>query len=107
MVGILHGKTNPTGRIIGTSFCDEQLVLQATTLIRTSSSPAEQQARQHALSELVNSQDAWALIVPFLEHNDVNVQFYGAHVAGVKIVRDWLVFYSNRSGNLDMADLYF
>ncbi|KIM23910.1 hypothetical protein M408DRAFT_248853 [Serendipita vermifera MAFF 305830] len=67
----------------------DQLVLQATTLINTSISPSEQQARQQALSELVNSPDAWGLIVPFLEHHDVNVQFYGAHIAGVKVVRDW------------------
>ena len=58
-------------------------------------SPSEQQARQQALAELLNSQDAWGLIVPFLEHNDVNVQFYGAHIAGVKIVRDWLVVLSD------------
>lgn len=49
----------------------------------------EQQQRQQELAQLVSSSDAWGLIIPFLENSDVNVQFYGAHIAGVKIVRDW------------------
>ncbi|PVF99237.1 ARM repeat-containing protein [Serendipita vermifera] len=65
------------------------LVLRATTLIHTSVDPPEQQQRQHELAQIVNSPDAWGLVIPFLEHEDVNVQFYGAHIAGVKIVRDW------------------
>lgn len=66
-------------------------MLRATTQISTATDPTEQQSRQQELAQVVNNPDAWGLIVPFLEYEDVNVQFYGAHIAGVKIVRDWQV----------------
>ncbi|KAG8821907.1 hypothetical protein FRC19_007021 [Serendipita sp. 401] len=67
-----------------------QLVLRATTLISEASDPAEQQQRQEELERVVNSPDAWGLITPFLEYDsDPNVQFYGAHILGVKIARAW------------------
>jgi hypothetical protein len=75
----------------------KQLVLRATTQIHTSQDSMEQQQRQQELAQLVSSSDAWGLIIPFLEHPDVNVQFYGAHIAGVKIVRDRYVFLSRES----------
>ncbi|KAG8755937.1 hypothetical protein FRC14_003524 [Serendipita sp. 396] len=66
------------------------LVLRATTLISEASDPAEQQQRQEELERVVNSPDAWGLITPFLEYDsDPNVQFYGAHILGVKIARAW------------------
>lgn len=30
-------------------------------------------------------------MIPFLNHGDLNVQFFGAHTAQVKITRDWCV----------------
>lgn len=65
------------------------LVLRATSLIHTSVDSAEQQRRQEDLMRLVGTSDAWGLVIPFLGHDDVNVQFYGAHILGVKVVREW------------------
>jgi hypothetical protein len=33
--------------------------------------------------------EAWGLIIPLLDHEDPNVQFFGAHTAQIKITRDW------------------
>ncbi|TFK99936.1 ARM repeat-containing protein [Pterulicium gracile] len=44
---------------------------------------------QHEIFEIQKRTEAWGLIVPFLEHEDQNVQFFGAHTAQVKITRDW------------------
>lgn len=35
--------------------------------------------------------EAWGLVIPFLDNQDPNVQFFGAHTAQVKIARDWWV----------------
>ena len=35
-------------------------------------------------------------MIPFLEHSDPNVQFFGAHTIQVKITRDWSVLASNQ-----------
>lgn len=48
-----------------------------------------QRALQQQLFDVQKRPEAWGLIVPFLEHTDPNVQFFGAHTAQVKIVRDW------------------
>ncbi|KAG1733765.1 armadillo-type protein [Suillus occidentalis] len=68
-------------------------VQQAAQLIQQAYSSAHAQVDQRRIQqELVEIQrrpEAWGLIVPFLEHPDPNVQFFGAHTAQVKIMRDW------------------
>lgn len=46
---------------------------------------------QQQLFEIQKRPEAWGLILPLLDHSDPNVQFFGAHTAQVKIVRDWYV----------------
>jgi hypothetical protein len=68
-------------------------VQQAAQLIQQAYSSAHAQVDQRRIQqELVEIQrrpEAWGLIVPFIEHPDPNVQFFGAHTAQVKIMRDW------------------
>ncbi|KAG1744571.1 armadillo-type protein [Suillus paluster] len=68
-------------------------VQQAAQLIQQAYSSAQAQVDQRRIQqELVEIQkrpEAWGLIVPFLEYPDPNVQFFGAHTAQVKIMRDW------------------
>ncbi|KAI0318744.1 armadillo-type protein [Amylostereum chailletii] len=52
-------------------------------------SPEEQRRLNNELFELQKRWEAWGLVVQFLEHDDPNVQFFGAHTAQVKISRDW------------------
>ncbi|KAH0833884.1 armadillo-type protein [Lanmaoa asiatica] len=52
-------------------------------------------AQRHLQQELFDIQkryEAWGLVIPFLSHDDVNVQFFGAHTVQVKIARDWDTF---------------
>lgn len=51
----------------------------------------QQQELQRQLHDLQQRVEAWGLIAPFLQHEDPNVQFFGAHTAQVKISRDWQV----------------
>jgi len=44
---------------------------------------------QQDLFEIQKRPEAWGLVIPLLNHQDQNVQFFGAHTAQVKIVRDW------------------
>lgn len=46
---------------------------------------------QQQLFEIQKKPEAWGLILPLLDHPDPNVEFFGAHTAQVKIVRDWYV----------------
>ncbi|KAG2354786.1 ARM repeat-containing protein [Suillus spraguei] len=68
-------------------------VQQAAQLIQQAYSSTHAQVDQRRIQqELVEIQrrpEAWGLIIPFLEHPDPNVQFFGAHTAQVKIMRDW------------------
>ncbi|KAF8591613.1 ARM repeat-containing protein [Ramaria rubella] len=68
-------------------------VLHAIRLITASFdgqiSPEEQRRCQWELFEVQKRFEAWGLVVPFLHHPDPNVQFFGAHTAQLKIVRDW------------------
>ena len=32
---------------------------------------------------------AWGLVIPLLNHEDQNVQFFGAHTAQVNVAQDW------------------
>ncbi|THH20956.1 hypothetical protein EW146_g521 [Bondarzewia mesenterica] len=75
-------------------------VYQAAQLIQQSYTPSPakpvspegQRRLQQDLFELQKKWEAWGLVVPFLEHEDPNVQFFGAHTAQVKIARDWQNF---------------
>ncbi|OBZ74388.1 Importin-13 [Grifola frondosa] len=49
----------------------------------------DQRHLQQELFDIQKHPEAWGLVVPFLEHEDPNVQFFGAHTAQVKIARDW------------------
>ncbi|KAI0262791.1 ARM repeat-containing protein [Gloeopeniophorella convolvens] len=83
-------------------------VQQAARLIQQSYDPAsarrlspeDQRRLQSELFELQRKWEAWGLVVPFLEHTDPNVQFFGAHTAQVKISRDWQSFPTERSEEL-------
>lgn len=51
----------------------------------------EQKRLQGELFEVQKRPEAWGLVIPFLQHPDPNVQFFGAHTIQVKIARDWHV----------------
>lgn len=53
----------------------------------------QQRQLQQELFEVQKRPEAWGLVIPFLEHGDPNVQFFGAHTAQVKIARDWHVYF--------------
>jgi hypothetical protein len=68
-----------------------QLILQAYA--PTMNLSLEDQKRlQGELFEVQKRPEAWGLVIPFLQHPDPNVQFFGAHTIQVKITRDWHVF---------------
>ncbi|KAF8305820.1 hypothetical protein DL93DRAFT_2065964, partial [Clavulina sp. PMI_390] len=52
-------------------------------------STEDQLVAQKQLFELQQRVEAWSIIVPFLQHEDPILQFWGAHTAQVKISRDW------------------
>jgi len=52
----------------------------------------DQKRLQGELFEVQKRPEAWGLVIPFLQHPDPNVQFFGAHTIQVKITRDWQVF---------------
>lgn len=51
----------------------------------------DQRLLQQELFEIQKRPEAWGLVLPFLNHTDPNVQFFGAHTVQVKIARDWCV----------------
>ncbi|KAL5498163.1 hypothetical protein ACEPAH_2293 [Sanghuangporus vaninii] len=69
---------------------------QAAFLIQSAYIPGQdvEEARrmQQQLFEIQKKPEAWGLILPLLDHPDPNVEFFGAHTAQVKIVRDWDTF---------------
>ncbi|KAG5635745.1 hypothetical protein H0H81_010228 [Sphagnurus paluster] len=69
-----------------------QLIQQAYAPPTISTSPNDLKQLQHELFELQKRPEAWGLVIPFLDHPDPNVQFFGAHTAQVKIARDWSLF---------------
>jgi hypothetical protein len=68
-----------------------QLILQAYSPTMNLS-PEDQKRLQGELFEVQKRPEAWGLVIPFLQHPDPNVQFFGAHTIQVKITRDWCVF---------------
>jgi hypothetical protein len=79
---------NLSGRLLTTL---SQLIQQAYS---TTQAHVDQRHIQQELVEIQKRPEAWGLIVPFLDHPDPNVQFFGAHTAQVKIMRDWLVLFT-------------
>ncbi|KAI6014180.1 armadillo-type protein [Pisolithus marmoratus] len=74
-------------------------VVQAAQLIQQAYSPASvqvssdtQRRLQQELFDIQKRYEAWGLVIPFLNHEDFNVQFFGAHTIQVKIARDWESF---------------
>jgi hypothetical protein len=72
-------------------------ILQAAQLIQQAYSPTSagssdaQRRLQQELFDIQKRYEAWGLVIPFLNYDDVNVQFFGAHTVQVKIARDWCV----------------
>jgi hypothetical protein len=66
-----------------------QLIYQASAPPTAHATASEQSRLQHEVFEIQKRPEAWSLIIPFLENEDPNVQFFGAHTAQVKIARDW------------------
>ena len=66
-----------------------QLIQLAYAPSTSQTLPGDQQRLQQELFDIQKHPEAWGLIIPFLEHPDPHVQFFGAHTAQVKIVRDW------------------
>ncbi|KAK0237224.1 armadillo-type protein [Armillaria nabsnona] len=69
-----------------------QLILQAYGQPNSFLPPDELRVRQQELFEIQKRPEAWGLVLPLLNHEDPNVQFFGAHTIQVKIARDWLSF---------------
>ncbi|KIN96655.1 hypothetical protein M404DRAFT_931992 [Pisolithus tinctorius Marx 270] len=75
-------------------------IVQAAQLIQEAYSPARgvqvssdtQRRLQQELFDMQKRYEAWGLVIPFLNHEDFNVQFFGAHTVQVKIARDWESF---------------
>ncbi|KAI0076848.1 ARM repeat-containing protein [Panus rudis PR-1116 ss-1] len=71
---------------------------QAVQLIQQAYNPQshlssdDQRRLQQELFDVQKRPEAWGLVIPFLNHPDPNVQFFGAHTAQVKIARDWSSF---------------
>ncbi|KIJ61703.1 hypothetical protein HYDPIDRAFT_115503 [Hydnomerulius pinastri MD-312] len=73
-------------------------IVQAAQLIQQAYSPASagssetQRRLQQELFDIQKRFEAWGLVIPFLNHEDFNVQFFGAHTVQVKVARDWDTF---------------
>ncbi len=72
-----------------TALSTVQLLQQAYAPSTSAVSPEELKRLQQDLFEIQKRPEAWGLVIPFLNHQDQNVQFFGAHTAQVKIARDW------------------
>jgi hypothetical protein len=80
-----------------------QLIQQAYSPASAGSSGAQRRLQQE-LFDIQKRYEAWGLVIPFLNHDDVNVQFFGAHTVQVKIARDWWVSdHARRVGRLTRA----
>ncbi|KAG7094032.1 hypothetical protein E1B28_007654 [Marasmius oreades] len=69
-----------------------QLILQAYANASSSGQGVQLQRIQQELLDIQRLPEAWGLVIPFLNHQDQNIQFFGAHTAQVKIARDWSSF---------------
>ncbi|KAI0937932.1 hypothetical protein AcW1_002387 [Taiwanofungus camphoratus] len=64
-------------------------LIQQAYAPQTHLSPEDQRRLQQEIFDIQKRPEAWGLVLPFLDHTDPNVQFFGAHTAQVKIARDW------------------
>ncbi|KDR78193.1 hypothetical protein GALMADRAFT_65460 [Galerina marginata CBS 339.88] len=69
-----------------------QLIQRAYAPSTTTTTPEELKRFQQDLFEIQKRPEAWGLVIPLLNYQDQNVQFFGAHTAQVKIARDWEMF---------------
>uniref|UniRef100_A0A0W0G8H2 Uncharacterized protein n=1 Tax=Moniliophthora roreri TaxID=221103 RepID=A0A0W0G8H2_MONRR len=69
-----------------------QLILQGYGAPNPNASPEDLKRLQQELLDIQKLPEAWGLVIPFLNHQDQNIQFFGAHTAQVKIARDWSSF---------------
>ncbi|KAJ3868242.1 armadillo-type protein [Lentinula novae-zelandiae] len=69
-----------------------QLILHAYGVPSPNTSSDELRRSQQELFSIQKLPEAWGLVIPLLNHQDENVQFFGAHTAQVKIARDWATF---------------
>ncbi|KAF5368680.1 hypothetical protein D9757_010224 [Collybiopsis confluens] len=69
-----------------------QLILQAYGVPNPNTPIDELRRLQQELFDIQKLPEAWGLVIPLLNHQDENVQFFGAHTAQVKIARDWATF---------------
>lgn len=81
----------PVPPLMVTDWAPLQLILQAYSPTMNLS-PEDQRCLQAELFDVQKRPEAWGLVIPFLQHPDPNVQFFGAHTIQVKITRDWCVF---------------
>ncbi|KAF6748253.1 armadillo-type protein [Ephemerocybe angulata] len=58
----------------------------------STTTPEDLKRLQQELFEMQRRPEAWGLVIPLLNHEDPNVQFFGAHTAQVKVARDWDAF---------------
>ncbi|KAI0087502.1 ARM repeat-containing protein [Irpex rosettiformis] len=79
-----------------------QLIQQALAP-QTQSSSQDQRKLQQELFDIQKRPESWGLVIPFLQHSDPNVQFFGAHTMQVKIARDWDLF--PHEHDLELRDL--
>ncbi|KJA24831.1 hypothetical protein HYPSUDRAFT_65152 [Hypholoma sublateritium FD-334 SS-4] len=77
-----------------------RLIQQAYAPPTSGTTPEQLRRLQQELFELQKRPEAWGLVIPLLNSDDQNVQFFGAHTAQVKIARDWDSFPSENSGDL-------
>ncbi|KAF8835272.1 ARM repeat-containing protein [Paxillus ammoniavirescens] len=81
-------------------------IVQAAQLIQQAYSPTSagssdtQRRLQQELFDIQKRFEAWGLVIPFLNHEDFNVQFFGAHTVQVKIARDWDTFPQDNAPSL-------
>ncbi|TFK48147.1 ARM repeat-containing protein [Heliocybe sulcata] len=77
-----------------------QLIQQAYAPASGQVSAENQRRLQQEILEIQRRPEAWGLVVPFLEHQDPNIEFFGAHTIQVKIARDWDQFPQDRTVEL-------
>ncbi|KAF8637543.1 hypothetical protein AX17_002750 [Amanita inopinata Kibby_2008] len=75
-------------------------LIQQVYAPQASITPEDLKRFQHEMFEMQKHPEAWGLVIPMLDHQDPNVQFFGAHTAQVKIARDWEYFPAEHAESL-------
>ncbi|KIP05962.1 hypothetical protein PHLGIDRAFT_36173 [Phlebiopsis gigantea 11061_1 CR5-6] len=81
----------------------QALLIQQAYSPQAHLSSEDQRRLQQELFDIQKRPEAWGLVLPFLNHDDPNVQFFGAHTIQVKIARDWSTF--PEENTLQLRDL--